>query len=543
MKITTLSLENWKCFADRLDLSFSNIEIFSFPNGSGKTSVLEALYYGLWGKTDNKMSSYQNHEGQTKVDICFDVDGTSYEIKREFPKGVAILYKDGQEFKNGIKEVYEYMDSIVSYSLVKRLWFKGDIADNEVLDFNFFKNEILADQLAVPSRLYKYYSSDVRSKNRQIKDITVNTSLRDIAEVDKDIAEATSKIKDKSNVNDNEYARAIQAKSDNESFNKVKEFFNSNSINVVSKEDIFKWKRLDLNNLNNQLAVEESKLSDAILSKVDSRALKTIFNSNEENHTCIVCGGEWSENRSHYINEILSKGLKSYDVIDNIKKDIAFKQSFNEQIIKKSEEYYSLEQAANRMQNYESVINSYNKENDILWDKLRQLNQERDSILRNQTNIDLINKLTKEVEQSKKKSEFLKEYMEKATAYYTKALLERSNSILNGINEDYSELKISSEDNSITVNVRGDELLISQMSRGERTMVAMSLIYSIRDIMTPNMPLIFDESFASLSSENNLGVIKFVKDSQDQLFIISHSESWTEYDGYDSSTTTVRTAW
>ena len=49
MKITTLSLENWKCFADRLDLSFSNIEIFSFPNGSGKTSVLEALYYGLWG--------------------------------------------------------------------------------------------------------------------------------------------------------------------------------------------------------------------------------------------------------------------------------------------------------------------------------------------------------------------------------------------------------------------------------------------------------------------------------------------------------------
>lgn len=543
MKIKSLKLENWKCFSGKLELDFANIEIFSFPNGSGKTSVLEALYYGLFGKTDNKLSSYQNHEGQTKVDICFDVDGCNYEIVREYPKNVAEMYKNGTSFKTGIKEIYEYMNSMLPYSIVKRLWFKGDIADNEVLNFNFFKDEILAEQLSVPKRLYKYYSTDARSKSKQVKDIIVNTTLRDLKDVDSDIADVTSKIKDKSDVNDNEYARAIQVKNNNEEFNNVKSFFKSNNINVVSKDDIYRWKRLDYEQLNKQLQDEESKISDAILSNVDSRSLKSIYKSNEEHHTCIVCGGEWTDNRSKYIDNILSKGLKSYDAINQIKDNIAFKKSINESIIRKSEEYYTLQQSTSRMPNYKEVIASYNKENDALWDKLKSLNQERDTIVRNQTNIDLINKLEKEVEQSKKKAEFLKDYMEKATSYYTKALLKRSNSILSSINPDYSGLKISPEDNSISVNVRGNELLISQMSRGERTMVAMSLIYSIRDIMTPNMPLIFDESFASLSSENNLGVIKIVRDSQDQLFIISHSPAWTEYDYYDKSTTTVRTSW
>ena len=75
MLIKSIDIENWKCFSDRVSLTFSCIEIFSFPNGSGKTSVLEAIYYGLWGKTDSKLASYQNHDGQTVVEIEFEIDG------------------------------------------------------------------------------------------------------------------------------------------------------------------------------------------------------------------------------------------------------------------------------------------------------------------------------------------------------------------------------------------------------------------------------------------------------------------------------------
>ena len=84
MFIKSLTLENWKCFADELSLEFSTIEIFSFPNGSGKTSVLEAIYYGLWGKTDAKLSSYKNNtENETKVTIAFTFDDEDFLIKRE----------------------------------------------------------------------------------------------------------------------------------------------------------------------------------------------------------------------------------------------------------------------------------------------------------------------------------------------------------------------------------------------------------------------------------------------------------------------------
>lgn len=541
MKINTLRLENWKCFPDQLELDFSNIEIFSFPNGSGKTSVLEALYYGLWGKTDNKLSSYQNHDGQTKVDVSFEVDGIQYEISREYPNTKAVLYKNGEKFREGVRELYEYMDSMVSYSLVKRLWFKGDIAENDVLDFNFFKNEILEDKLKEPNTLHKYYSQQVRANSKAAKDIVVDSFLRKIEEVDYDIKTLTSKLKNKTSVNDNEYTRALQVKNDVENFKKISDFFSE--VSPLTQETIYKWKQIDLDNTKKLLSAEEGKLSDSVLSKVSPTALRSILNSNNTNHKCVVCNGEWSDSRSNYVTDILNKGLKSFDVIADLKQKITFKESIDKTMVDKSEEYYQLERDSQRMPNYQEVIDSYNKENDLLWDSLQELNRERDNILRNKNASDRKAVLEKQVERDKKKVNFLRDYLDKSTEYYTRALLEKSNEILNGINKNYTNLSISSEDNALQVDVRGSTLLVSQLSRGERTMVAMSLIYSIRDIFTPNMPLIFDESFASLSEENNLGVINFIKDSDEQLFIISHSVQWTEYSGYDNATTNVRTSW
>ena len=74
-------------------------------------------------------------------------------------------------------------------------------------------------------------------------------------------------------------------------------------------------------------------------------------------------------------------------------------------------------------------------------------------------------------------------------------------------------------------------------------MVAMSLVYAIRDIFTPSMPLIFDESFASLSSENNSRVIDIIARSQEQVFVVTHSIDWVDSESYDDSITTIRTRW
>lgn len=543
MRITSLKLSNWKCFSEELSINFSNIEIFSFPNGSGKTSVLEAIYYGLWGKTDNKLSSYQNHEGETSVVVQFELDGIAYTISREMAAGKAVMKKEDSDFKKGIKEVYEYMNSIIPYNLVKRLWFKGDVAESPVLDFNFFKNEILAEQLADPTALYNYYASLSRQKSREINSINnVRTDLRSIEDIDKDIEDIYSKLKGKKRGNDFMYMKAVATKNAVEDLNKLKEGYSQSGVAPISFNDVRAWKNLNIEDLKRKLSVEESKLVDETLKSLDENVLHSVYKANNINGRCVICGHEWNEDRKEYLKEILETGFKSDFIIKDLNRKIAFKESFTDDFVKSCERYYELENKASQMSNYQDIIDSYNKESDSLWQKLDSLNSEKNTVLLNEQELNRLKKLEKEKSEAKDKAAFIKKYLDNATTFYTKSLLDKANEILTDINGDYNNITISPESNAIEVSVKGDNLLISQMSRGEKTMVALSLIYAIRDIFTPSMPLIFDESFASLSEENNNGVIEIVKESQEQLFIITHNKAWVEYEGYGSSVN-VRTQW
>ena len=169
------------------------------------------------------------------------------------------------------------------------------------------------------------------------------------------------------------------------------------------------------------------------------------------------------------------------------------------------------------------------------------LTSERDAAVRASGLLEQKAALVKSSDESKKKAAFIREYIDSSVEYYTAALLQRANDTLEYINQDYSGLSIS--DGSLLVSVSGRPLAVSQLSRGERTMVAMSLVYAIRDIFTPSMPLIFDESFASLSSENNSRVIDIIARSQEQVFVVTHSIDWVDSDSYDDSITTIRTRW
>lgn len=541
MHIRSLTLENWKCFSDSLHLEFNTIEIFSFPNGSGKTSVLEAIYYGLFGKVDkNKLSAYQNHEGETKVSILFDVDGTEYKINREFPNTSAFLYKDGTLFRSGVREVYNYIDSIFSFNLVKRLWFKGDIAESDVLDFSFFKDEILADQLKTPTELSKYYFQQSRDKNKRAKMITLN-DVRDLSDIEKDIDGIKDKLKKKSGVNDSQYRRALQCKEDNESLESLRQTMSDKGYEVIDRDDIRRWRLTNLDSLNREIEAERQKQPASDISSLSHSTLSAVFRANELHGKCVICDGRWDSSRSKYVGSILKSGFRSDERIKELQDQIKFKNSMSQDEIDISEQYYELNKRAAMMPNYKVIIESYNKENDALWARMDELTAERDNAIRvEQLKIEKA-KLLKEAEQDKAKASFIKKYIDYATEYYTRSLLERANDILMFINQDYSDLSI--EDNSIKVKVRGTNLYISQMSRGERTMVAMSLVYAIRDIFTPSMPLIFDESFASLSEENNNKIIDIIAKSQEQVFVVTHNIDWVESDAYDDSITTIRTEW
>ena len=51
MFINSIELENWKCFLNRTKFNFKNHELISMKNGSGKTSIFEAIMFIMWGQT------------------------------------------------------------------------------------------------------------------------------------------------------------------------------------------------------------------------------------------------------------------------------------------------------------------------------------------------------------------------------------------------------------------------------------------------------------------------------------------------------------
>lgn len=536
MLIRSLSLENWKCFSESMTLDFNTIEIFSFPNGSGKTSVLEAVYYALFGKVEGSLSTYQNHEGKTSVSIMFDMDGIEYKIDRSFPDSTAKLYKDGVLDCSGVREVYAYIDSIYPYSLVKRLWFKGDIAESEVLSFRFFKEEVLAEQLKTPMALHKYYSQQSREALRQSRQIQI-PETRPVAEIDKEISSVRSRLRDRDSANDAQYRRALRCRDANAELDTLKKTLGT----PLDQTTIRRWRAIDLDRTRDDLAQEQTRGTDEDLSSLSHSALESVSRANSAAHHCVVCGGEWSHDRESYVTSLLERGFRSEERVKSLKEIIEFKESIDASKIEQSERYYSLASEASAVPNYESVIESYSRDNDALWNKMDALTSERDTAVRASGLQEQKAALVKSSDESKKRAAFIRQYIDSSVEYYTAALLQRANDTLEYINQDYSGLSIS--DGSLLVSVSGRPLAVSQLSRGERTMVAMSLVYAIRDIFTPSMPLIFDESFASLSSENNNRVIDIIARSQEQVFVVTHSIDWVDSDSYDDSITTIRTRW
>lgn len=539
MRINSITMQNWRCFNSEIHLDFNDIEIFSMRNGSGKTSVFTGILYGLYGKVDGTLASYQNHNGQSKVTIEFTHDQNEYKIDREFPTTKAILYQNGSELRNGIREVYDFMDSLVNYKIIKRLWFKGDVSNSDVLNFDFFQNEILSEVLKDPNTVAESLHKDLNAYKKQLRNIEVEEA-RDPNKIKEEIDELTDKLKERSNIPDSKYKNALIAKENYEEFETFKK--NNPNFEPIEKDIIFRWNKIDLYNSQIKLKEEKEKTVDETLSSISQSFLNKVVNENDSHNCCVVCNGNWTEDRSNYIKKLLEEGFQDSSVIKSLEEDISFKRSYNEKIIELSEKYYELESLIPNY-DFQSIIDSYNNENDVLWESLDKLNAEYKAAIYNQSKVDESNKLEKQIAECSEKYEVVKEYLRKATASHIDNTFGTASKYLRDFNSRYTNIYVDEESKSLIVDVDSQPLYVNQLSGGEKTLVALSLVVAIRDQYTPGMPLIFDESFAALDAENNEAVIEFLTDSMEQLFVITHNSEWINYANYDMSITNIRREW
>ena len=119
MKPISLTIEAFGPYRDSVTLDFSALQdhsmfLISGPTGAGKTSILDAMVYALYGepsgevrKTDAIRSDFAEPERMTRVDFSFAIGEAQYRVERLPKQWVAKKRGTGMREQNASATVYE----------------------------------------------------------------------------------------------------------------------------------------------------------------------------------------------------------------------------------------------------------------------------------------------------------------------------------------------------------------------------------------------------------------------------------------------------
>jgi exonuclease SbcC len=127
MKINRLELKNFKLFRTA-DITFSKINIITGVNGAGKSTILQAILYALYGNGGNNnltdLISFGNKEATVKLET------SDFNIVRKVPTELQIFQSNKEIQYNTLT--------------LKQQWI-----DKQINDFNFFKKYRLLNKQSI----------------------------------------------------------------------------------------------------------------------------------------------------------------------------------------------------------------------------------------------------------------------------------------------------------------------------------------------------------------------------------------------------------
>lgn len=125
MKIEKLIIKDFRSHAlTKVNFS-SGINLIIGQNGSGKSSILDALLVGLYWPSkpkDLKKDDFERINGSgTEITVFFEKGNVKYQIHRNIGRGLAFVkYHDGSSWKTletGQKPVRDWMEKLVPYDV------------------------------------------------------------------------------------------------------------------------------------------------------------------------------------------------------------------------------------------------------------------------------------------------------------------------------------------------------------------------------------------------------------------------------------------
>jgi DNA repair exonuclease SbcCD ATPase subunit len=522
-----------------IELDKNNTTLIYGTNGSGKSTMLDALTFVLFNKPYRKINKPQLVNSQNEKDCLveteFEIGKTIWKVRRGIKPAIFEIYrnnnilnqqsdiKDDQKYleENILKLNYKSFTQLVILGSSNFVPFMQLTAANrreiieDLLDIKIFSsmNVIVKDKLKLFSdelknienkkliteekiRLQKEFIQNIETSGREqiqnkkdkLKDIKVH-----IDKCNQTIEELTNKLKD------------LQENSINSTSNEIKSL-NLQKGNLISQLTSFKKEIAFFESHHSCPTCGQDidlKFRDDKIKSLQSTAKETFLTSKKVDE--MIAEAEEVETQYKHYQKNIDNLIKD---IEKVSSEVKFNQQKGNEILKEIQDL--IQQIENKSELHQKV-----KE---LEDEAHQVANEIDEKQSKLKYYELLNSLLKD---GGVKTKIIKKYLPLMNKQINKYLQ---------LMDFYINFNLDEEFNEIIQTPVHDKFSYASFSEGEKMRIDLSLLFTWREIakmknsMNTNLLImdeVFDSSLDGFGTDDFLKIIRYVvKDAN--IFIISH---------------------
>ena len=529
MKIQSIELKNFASYGNKIQkIEFSEdvAELFLTlgKNGEGKTTIANAIIFGLYGKVEGvKMSDLPNRiNKELWVRIKLECKGTMIVIERGLAPGIFKVFLNGVEFdKAGKKSVQDYLEEElygIPYHVFK------NIIILSVNDFKSFLTMSNSDKRQIVDRMFGFsilndMQTAIREERKGLKN-ELDTYTQELTQLNDNIASVNLKL--------NELI-AESAQKDKQKIQKLKDSLVTYNNNKIKLEEAQTKISNSIGTLSSDLQEKQGNYS-TLKYQLESLQKKLDL---YENNTCPTCESELVGTFHDHRKRDLEKDIK--ELPNKIKE-------MEDSVTQIREEVQSLREKDRSVRDKVSTLNT----------NIRAFKNELISIkdsLNGTADFSHLEQIISDFQTKEKEKESAKDL--KSAEYGFLELVEEVlgedgvknlaiKTILPGLNANIAamtqtmhlhfHIRFDEKFNCI-INHLGEEINPMTLSTGERKKADFIIIIAIIKILKlrfPQLNLLFlDELLSSVDADGVHNILKIlsqvIKEAKLNTFIINHT--------------------
>ena len=514
-------------------------------NGTGKTTIINALSYALFGEAltkirkDNLINKTNNKNMMVSLD--FSINGQEYRIERGRKPNILKFYVDNHE-QEATDE--SQGDSRETQQAIEKLFGMSHNMFKHVLALNTYTEPFLSmrqnDQRAIIEQLLgitllSERADSIKEQMKQTRDAQKEEEMRIRA-----VQEANTRIEDQ--IKSLENRRGLWLKKQAED---IAQFSNAieSLAHVNIDEEIAAHKALDAFYDRKKTIDDANKWIKSIqqdnnkLEKLTEKLQKEI--EALESHRCYACGQDLHDNAHE---EILA-GKR--DTLQETALQLLSNQTQEQEHLNAIKEtgtlgtaptvfYDDLDQAYEHQNSLNTLVQqleSRQQETDPYSEQIEEMKQQA----LQEVNYDTINQLTRLQEHQ----DFLLKLLTNKDSFVRKRIIDQNLSYLNARLTHYLDriglphTVIFQNDLSVEIQELGRDLDFDNLSRGERNRLILSMSWAFRDVwesLYGAINLLFidelvDSGMDTSGVENALGLLKqMARERHKSVWLVSHKD-------------------